>query len=317
VLLYRLPIAVSVLPPAESAPLEPARSDRPTPPVLLGDRVALYGLSLELPVGWRDQTALVFESESGPFEKIAITDDPELAGHVEEWLSSMREKIRGLNGAQPGAIRRYEHSELEISGFSVTFPKSVEKVHVVVTAESEQALNWYVICRSSCEAALEDLLRSLRRANPGSQPPLDPVARAGGKYGQRAYDWEFETSDRLSNPAGFLMESEGEGRMSCERAAEPPEFEDPDWSARFNLAYEAVLSPVVEVRRTSVGRANPPFEAPVFATRHDLLTAHESGASRALTYAQATTPVGNVFFSCTFAREGAHRESRARVKAML
>jgi hypothetical protein len=175
-----------------------------------------------------------------------------------------------------------------------------------------------VICRSDCEAALGDLLRSLRKANPGATPPLDPTSVANGKYVYRAYEWEFETSERLTNPREFWVDApEGEGRFWCDRADEPVTFETPEWSPRFSLAYDAVLSPVVEVQETIVGRENPPFEAPVFATRHDLLTAHEGGESRALTYAQATTAVGNVFFSCTFAREGAHRQSLALFHAIL
>ncbi len=197
------PIAVSVAPPVASAPVEPASSEPPAPPVELGDRMTLYGLSMALPAGWRDQTTPAFESESGMFRKVVITDEPELVGRTEEWLSGTREKMRGFYGAQPGMIRRYEHSELENSAFRVTFPKSAESVHVVVTAGSEQARHWYVICNSNCDVALGDLLRSLHRAKPGATPPLDPASLADGKYVYRAYDWEFETNERLTNPREF------------------------------------------------------------------------------------------------------------------
>jgi hypothetical protein len=105
--------------------------------------------------------------------------------------------------------------------------------------------------------------------------------------------------------------------MWCERSDEPAAFETPEWSSRFGLEHDAVLSPVVEVDQTIVGLANPPFEAPVFATHGSRLTAHEGGSSRELSYAQSTTPIGNAYFSCTFAREGAHRESLALFHAML
>ncbi len=285
------------------------RTSRPPAPVLLGDRVTFCGLSIELPAGWRDGRLL--PSNPAGHSKFSITDRPELVG-LEVALGDAREDARLLRRTA-GPREKVRARRARIRGFRIAFP-GAENVHVVVTAQAEQALHWYVICRANCDAALGELLRSYTTRRQGLAAARPRVTR-GRRYAHRAYEWEFETSERLTNLREFWLASpDGGRRMWCERSFREPAAVGEAPGGRLASAWRPTRGSLRSSRST--GRSWDELNPPVRCARLRESTRPRHGARKRSgpnprTYAQATTPIETPSSRCTFAREARTGVARA------
>jgi hypothetical protein len=281
---------------------------------------SLYGISFELPPTFRDTTTYVFTSKAGPVLKLPIAREAFSPADVEAWLTSTRESLSSLEGAELGPTRRYENPELQIRGFEAAFGSGKARTsRLIVAIQLENgALLVTPKCRPGFEPVIEHLFRTFRRTPEAPLPSLQPIALGDGKLLYRICEFSFESLSYLEPPSSYSFEEvNGAGRLYCFRGTERPELEEPSWSARFGLSADARLTSELDGAGEIKGRENPPLPRPVFTARHWLVNVEDGEASRRLAYAQGFTEVEPIFFHFVLAREGPGDETLALWKALL
>jgi hypothetical protein len=277
----------------------------------------LYGLSIDLPPGWRDLTEYCFEAPDSLLTKLVFAWQALSPEQVEPWLQEIRDKIADLD-LSAGPIVDYANPTLRIRGFDAVRDANGERdgTSFIVVSFPEHAVVIQPKWRDGGEPLVKDLVRSLRPRSAGAPlAPLDPTKRCYTALGLL-----FDTSIGFAEPYAFAFESaDGRGRLWCSGRPREPAFEEPIWTARFDIGLEPSLTPNVirSGRVVSQHVVAPELSGPIFEQASWTTTAVVDAKNRALAWAEARTELDGQPFRIWLAYEGDEQEALAVWMSLL
>jgi hypothetical protein len=270
---------------ATTADSAAAPSKTPVVPAV-EQRIAWYGLSLDLSDTWLDQTNYGFEAAQGAIEKLAFEPSDLQAAQVRPWLEEVRKRVDGAYGAKPSVVEVYENPSFAVLGVRIRF--NTEYLYDIFVALEDRVLGVTIKCRAECDAGVRDLVRSLSTQ--------EPSGASGAPHRYRIPGLTFDAGQRFDAPREFVLgEKDSEHRIFCSRGNTPPKDSELPSEIHWSLASSEALAQVPRVEETLQADGNAPK---VRLYQREGYVPDELGQTVFASSSSAVIAIGSDIFTC-------------------